>query len=287
MHAVERLAAPSGEQAGHRLVRQDHQLLDEHVRVRLRLVPRVGDAALPVERERGLAALDPERAASEAPVAQIRGHALGSAQRLGQLRLGLFPAGQDRLRLRVGQPRLAPDDRAVEARLAGGELDLDGDAEPIDIRPQRARVVRELVRQHRRDQAGHVDREGALGGPAVERRARLDEPGDVRDVDEDAVVVERQRVVEVLRRLRVDRERELVSKVDAALGRRLAQLERLEPLALAFLDEQAFEHRLDRARLAEDALELRPPAPLAQDGEIAGARLAAAALVQHERHPRA
>ena len=142
------------------------------------------------------------------------------------------------------------------------------------------------MRQHRRHQAGHVDGQGALGGPAVERRARLDEPGDVRDVDEHAVVVQRERVVEVLRRLGVDRERELVAEVEAALGRRLAQLERLELPALALLDEQPLEHRLDRARPPEHALELRPPAPLAQDGEIAGARLAAATPVQHERHAR-
>ena len=46
VHAVERLAVAAGEERGDVLVREQHQLLDEHVRVRLALEPRVGDAAV-------------------------------------------------------------------------------------------------------------------------------------------------------------------------------------------------------------------------------------------------
>ena len=91
------------------------------------------------------------------------------------------------------------------------------------MRPQRAEVVGQLGRQHRRDQAGHVGRERALGGAAVERRAGRDEVRDVGDVHPGAHAValadDRDRVVEVLRRVRVDREGVEVAQVGAPLER--------------------------------------------------------------------
>ena len=73
-------------------------------------------------------------------------------------------AGEQPLRLAVGEARVDADHRAVEDRLARSgrvERDLDRDAEPVVVRPQRAGVVGELGRQHRRDAAGHVGRERA------------------------------------------------------------------------------------------------------------------------------
>ena len=105
MHAVERLAPAAGEQLGDELVRADHQLLDQHVRVRLGLAPRALDPALAVEGEDDLGALDAQRAASETLVAQLLRQPLGASQRLGQLRLGPLAAGEDRLGLAIGQPR--------------------------------------------------------------------------------------------------------------------------------------------------------------------------------------
>ena len=118
--AVERLAPAAGEQLGDELVREDHQLLDQHVRVRLRLAPRALDPALAVEGEDDLRALDPQRAAREAPVAQLC--ASRSARRSASVSSGVGPlaAGEDRLGLAVGQPRVAADHRAVEGRLAAG-----------------------------------------------------------------------------------------------------------------------------------------------------------------------
>jgi hypothetical protein len=59
MDAVERLAPAAGEQRRDALVRADHQLLDQHVGMRLALAPRAGDAAVPVEIEGDLRRLDP------------------------------------------------------------------------------------------------------------------------------------------------------------------------------------------------------------------------------------
>ena len=59
VHAVQRLSAPAGEKPGYGLVGTDHQLLDQEVRVRLRLEARLLDAAFAVEGEDDLAGRDP------------------------------------------------------------------------------------------------------------------------------------------------------------------------------------------------------------------------------------
>src|SRR3712207_7378237 len=53
------------------------------------------------------------------------------------------------------------------------------------------------------------------------------------------------RVVEVLRGLRVDREGDEVAQVDAPVERRLREFVRLEPAPLALLHQQPLEHGLD------------------------------------------
>ena len=77
-----------------------------------------------------------------------------------------------------------------------------------------------------------------------------------------ALGAHRDRVVEVLRRLRVDRERVQVAEVGSALEARLRQVVRLEALAQALLDEQRLEDVLDRLRRADHPLDARPPATL-------------------------
>src|SRR5207247_812213 len=96
VYPEERFAAATCEEGCNRLVRDDHQLLDQHVRAWLGLAPRIGDAALAVERDDDLACLDPERAPGEAALAKFRCQALGEAQCLRQLGLRLVAAGQDR-----------------------------------------------------------------------------------------------------------------------------------------------------------------------------------------------
>jgi hypothetical protein len=154
------------------------------------------------EAEHLLRRLHLQCAARESACAQ-RGCELGVQRKLIEDRLGCLAS----LRLAVGQALVRSDHRAVEGRLSL-RRDLDRHAEPVDVRPQRAEIVGELVREHRRHEAGHVRRERAARGAAVERRARADEPRDVRDMHPgaDAVLLapERERVVEVLRGVGVD-----------------------------------------------------------------------------------
>src|SRR5205085_11917929 len=93
----------------------------------------------------------------------------------------------------------------------------------------------------------------------------------------------RERVVEVLRRLRVDREGEEVAQVDASLGGRLGRVVRLGRHAEALLGEEPVERRVDRARRPENALESRPAPAAPDDGEIPWASVAESFPVEDER----
>src|SRR5581483_7046070 len=73
VHAVERRAVSGREEPGDSLVREDHQLLDEHVGVGFRLVPGLGDASVVVETEHGLRRLDLECDTRETPRPQHGG----------------------------------------------------------------------------------------------------------------------------------------------------------------------------------------------------------------------
>ena len=95
----------------------------------------------------------------------------------------------------------------------------------------------------------------------------------------------RDRVVEVLRRLGVDRERELVAEVDPPLEARLGRLVGLEVPAEALLDEQPFQDGLDRAGRAEHALEPRAPPALAHHDEVAWTGVAETVAIERERQP--
>ena len=290
--AVERVAAPAREQLGDGLVRGDHHLLDEHVRERLLLDPRALDAALAVEGELDLAALDAQRPAREAPVAEGARDLLGEAQRLLELVDGALVAGQDGLGVAVREALAAADEAPVEARLArlqaGAEEDLHGDAAAVLVRPQAAEIVGELVREHRRHAAGDVGGDAPLGGVAVERRARRDVGRDVGDVHPRAhaglLSLEGQRVVEVLRALGVDREREEVPQVDPVrLVVRGERRQRRVRGSKALVPEEAFEHRLDPARRAEHLLDPRAAASRPDDDEVADRRLPGALAVDDDR----
>ncbi len=100
-------------------------------------------------------------------------------------------------------------------------------------------------------------------------------------MDERAILLDGQRVVEVLRRLRVDCEREPLAEVDPALQIERRRLEGLEPTQLALFDQQPLEHDLDPARVAEHALDARPPAAFADDRQLP--RLAGRPAVERER----
>jgi hypothetical protein len=281
--AVERLAVARREQPGDLLVGEDHQLLDEHVRVRLALEQRRRDASV-LEVEDDLRCDDLEGAAREAPPPQLGRELVVQLELLDDPRRRVLA-----LRLPVGEPGVGPDHRAVEGGLAV-RRDLDGDRQPVDVRAQRAEVVGQLVREHRCDERRHVGREGASRGAEVERRPGGDEVRDVRDVHPRANAVrlaaERERVVEVLGGLRVDRVGGEVPEVDPAVERRLGRRVRLELLARALLDEQRLEHVLDPTRGAQRALDAGAAPAGAHDREVAGAEVAEPPRLEHDRHAR-
>src|SRR4029453_17872214 len=96
----------------------------------------------------------------------------------------------------------------------------------------------------------------------------------VGDVDPPAEAValflHEDRVVEVLRRLRIDREAELVAEVDAVLECRRGRVVRLELDTRAGVDQQPLEHGADVTGLPERALQLRPAPADPHHDEIAG-----------------
>ena len=237
---------------------RDHQLLDQPVSRRLALLPGASDTALAVELEVDLRALDAQRAASEAAVAHPCGETVGELERSRDVGLGLTPFG-----LRVSQPRLAADDRAVELGRSV-RRHLNGDAKAVLVRPEAAAVLRQLGRQHRRDLARDVGRERALRRAVVERDPRRQIGGDVGDVDPPAKAVSfllhRDRVVEVLRGHGIDREAGLVAQVDPVREVRLRRFVRLELHPCPCVDEQTFEHDPNVLCLPELPLEARTAA---------------------------
>ena len=146
----------------------------------------------------------------------------------------------------------AADHRAVEERLARSaarHLDGDASAGPTCGRSEQASSA-SSGGSIGATRPGHVRRERALGRAAVERRAGRDEVRDVRDVhpgaDPVALAPERERVVEVLRRLGVDRERRAGRagrRGPRAAARAASCGSNSAPRAL--LDEQRLEHVLD------------------------------------------
>ena len=165
--------------------------------------------------------------------------------------------------LAVGQPRVgcgSPSGRRSARRRSSGNSTVTQSRSTFGRSEQSSSD--ELGRQHRRDEARHVDRERALGGAAVERRARARRttrrprcarrrgPSLERSSASSKSFAVSGSIVNV----------EPVAQVDAALRVDRRRLVRLEPAQLALLDEQPLEHGLDRARRPEHALDLRAAA---------------------------
>ena len=84
------------------------------------------------------------------------------------------------------------------------------------------------------------------------------------------LLLDGDRVVEVLRGLGIDREAELVAQVDAVGHVRLRCFVGLELAMGPGMDEQPLEHGLDVRGLAELALDARAPTAGANDDQVAG-----------------
>ena len=148
-----------------------------------------------VEGELRLDALDRQRAAALAPGLQRRRRRPRGRERLRPRLLRVLRAGEDPVDPVVVQPLVRADRRAVEGRfdaLRAAQLELDGDRQAVDVRAQRAGVVRQRLGQHRLDRARHVDAGRAAVGLAVDRRARAHVGRDVGDVDPDAPAARRR-----------------------------------------------------------------------------------------------
>jgi hypothetical protein len=120
----------------------------------------------------------------------------------------------------------------------------------------------------------------------VERRSGADEPRHVGDVhpraDPVRLTAERQCVVEVLRRFRIDRVGQKVAKIGAGGILGLRSLVRLEGLPRAPLDEQSAEHVLDPVGRSEQLVHLGAAAAGPHDGEVAGRHVADALRLEDD-----
>ena len=227
--AVEGRQAALGEQRRHLLVREDHQLLDQACATRsasrwwtATTSPRSSNSNCGSSDS---TASEPRRARRSRSAAAT---ARAAASALGPRLLGALLAREDPVHLRVVEPRVASDHAAVERRAhhaLGLHLELHRDRAPVLVRHEAAGLVRQRLRQHRLDRARDVDARAAPVGLGLERRARPHVGGHVGDVDPEAdaavLALGRDRVVEVARRHRVDRERGQRGEVEP-VGRRPA-----------------------------------------------------------------
>ena len=124
----------------------------------------------------------------------------------------------------------------------------------------------------------------------VEGRSGTHEERDVGDVhprpDAAVLAAERQRVVEVLRGVRVDRVRREVAKIDAPREVGLWRLMRLEGHPRATLHEQRLKDVLDVIGGAEHLLHPRAPSPRVHDREVARGDVADPLRLEHDRDAR-
>ena len=296
--AVERRQLARLQVAGDRLVGRDHQVLDQLVRLGLLARHDAGHVALVREVELRLDRLDGQRAALRPCGLERRGRRPRRGQRRGPRLLGALAAREDPVDPRVVEPGVGADDGAVERaahELRAVEVELDGDGQAVLEGHERAGVVGQGLGQHRLDLAGHVHAGRAAVGLAVDRGARRHMRGDVRDVhphpDHAALEPLRaDRVVEVARRGRIDRERrqraqvapgDVVPPARSAASRASRSTTRVEAPPQPAVEHQRLEHVAGGVRAADPAQQLPVPGArpgrgdqhdVARRGLLAGAR---------------
>ncbi len=111
----------------------------------------------------------------------------GNAQDFTNYTTIVGPAADRELRLLVTEPRGRADHDAMKSvrAFAAGGVDHHAHRErrAIFVRPQRAQIVGDALRQHRHDAVGEIDRIAAFDRGAVERRAGPHIMRDVGDRD--------------------------------------------------------------------------------------------------------
>ena len=245
------------------------------MRLGLALASAPRDAALAVELERR--SPDARRAARRARSAA--GAARPSTQRRARARR----------RPRAGRRGAAPGRRSAARRCgspsgrrsAPRRRELDGHAQPVDVRPQGA----ERRRRARAEASARRGRARTSRTPARRRRGRAASPAGTKC--ETSAMCTQARMPSSSRTTEIASSKSFAvsgSIVKVVRSRRSARpsgvrrrrLERLERLPRAALDEQPLEHGLDPVGRPEHALDLRAPAAARDDGELAplGARAA-------------
>ena len=204
------------------LVGEDHQPLDQPVRLGLGDGAGLDRVAVGAEAELRLEGLDLETRRAAA-LSEPRGGSAGYRERLGNWLGGLSPAGEHLVEAVVVETSVGADPAAVEARgdrgAAGAKQNLGRHRQSLDIGRESAGVLAQGPGQHRLDASWHV---GAVSAPArleVQRGAGRHVGGDIGDVDPDPGPVSlapgRDRVVEVAGGGRVDREGRHVDEIAA------------------------------------------------------------------------
>ena len=207
-------------------IREQHQLLDQPVRLLALLADDLDRHAFVVEDDLDLGRVEVDRALPLALLGERPGE-LGREQHVVLERVVLRPAVDNGLRVVVGEALLGVDDGlpnlVVLDRAARRDLHDARVGELVLVRPERADAVRELFGEHRDDAVHEVRARPALVGLGVEEGALLDVVAHVRDVDPELDVAAREPldvdgVVEVLGVVGVDREDCLVAEVEPALN---------------------------------------------------------------------
>ena len=137
----------------------------------------------------------------------------------------------DRLRLFIGQAGSRTHQAAHKAvatlMSAGIDDKFDRETGAVDRRLQRAKIVRQRLRQHRHDPVGEIDRVAAAQGFTVEGAARSDIPGDIGDRDNQAptsgigrvpIGFGPHRIIEIARVAAVDRDQRQRAQIGPARG---------------------------------------------------------------------
>ena len=183
-------------------------------------------------------------------------------------------AGQDPFRLRIAEPGPAADQAAIRGHRAV-RRDLDRHRPPVDVRPQAAKVGGQPLGEHRLDHARQVHRASAQRRLGVQRRAGRHPRRHVGDVDEQpeplVLALDADRVVEVPRIGRIDREAHPVAEVDPdALG---GVRPELGDLLLDRLRPRRRHTLLDRDAAQHGAHVVGPPQPVDDATAAAPVRL--------------
>jgi len=215
----------------HRLVRRQHELLDDHLGDRALALHDIDRLAVLVDDDLRLLEVEVDGAALHPLVAQLQRQLLHQLEHVDEARVPLLQLGivvdQYFAHIRVGHPLRRPNDARENImphhpQRLFIELHLARQRQPVDLRVERTDSVRQPVRQHRNDPVDEIDAGAAAVGLLVERRIFLHIIPDIRDMDPEQIIAVRQsldahRVVQVLRVLAVDRDDRLWSQIAPAL----------------------------------------------------------------------